>query len=873
MRDKKDEESAHSNPFAGLEKSRVLQEARVFNEMPINPRKCTLIITKILFLIYQGETIGQTEATETFFAMTKLFQNKDPTLRKMVYLAIKEMSTIADDVIIVTSSLTKDMTGKEDVYRAGAIRALTAITDASMLQGIERYMKQNLVDKTPAVQSATLVSALHLMKENAEVVKRWVNEVTQALNSKAPMAQYHALGLLYAIKQKDRLAVSKLVVSQMKSSAMRSPHAYCLLIRYAVKVIEDDPTNADRSLNEFLESCLRNKSEMVIYEAARALVNLPNVSQREQAQAVSVLQLLLSSPKPTLRFAAVRTLNKVAMAQPAALKACHLDMENLITDSNRSIATLAITTLLKIGNEGSIDRLMRQISTFMSEISDEFKIVVIDAIKSLCLKFPKKHSSLMSFLSSALRDEGGHDFKKAIIDTIISLVENIPEARESGLAQLCEFIEDCEFPDLLSRILHMLGQQGPRSPVPSKYIRFIYNRLILENSTVRAASVSALTKFGAQCEGLKESVCTLLRRCIFDGDDEVRDRACFCLRMLEDSPPPTVSKFLVNTLPLSLAGLERALLEYTSKPADAPFDLRVVPIETAPVRVDPILEEVAGISTKAKTEAAHAPSSRDVYQQQLMAIPAFASYGPLFKSSVAVDLTEKEVEYSVRCVKHIFATRAVFEFILINTLNDQKLENVKVVLSGGDQEIDAADVVTVPCPELPFEKPGVTYISIPLDPSIGTQSFSATMDFVVKDCDPETGECDEEGYPDSYQLEDVELALADLMQPVDKPNFGSAWEAMAEACEREDTFALTSMENITDAVNKIVSFLGMAACEKSNKVNVDRSSHTLLLGGVFVGGHEVLARARLAFDQGVNLQLTVRSADENTCDVVLAAVG
>ena len=30
----------------------------------------------------------------------------------MVYLCIKEMSGIAEDVIIVTSSLTKDMTGR-----------------------------------------------------------------------------------------------------------------------------------------------------------------------------------------------------------------------------------------------------------------------------------------------------------------------------------------------------------------------------------------------------------------------------------------------------------------------------------------------------------------------------------------------------------------------------------------------------------------------------------------------------------------------------------------------------------------------------------------------------------------------------------------
>ena len=63
---------------------------------------------------------------------------------------------------------------------------------------------------------------------------------------------------------------------------------------------------------------------------------------------IAVLQLFLSSPKPILKFAAVKTLNKLAQTQPQAVTACNLDMENLITDSNRSIATYAITTLLKV---------------------------------------------------------------------------------------------------------------------------------------------------------------------------------------------------------------------------------------------------------------------------------------------------------------------------------------------------------------------------------------------------------------------------------------------------------------------------------------------------------------------------------------------
>ena len=70
---------------------------------------------------------------------------------------------------------------------------------------------------------------------------------------------------------------------------------------------------------------------MVIYEAAHAIVNMKRTTSRELAPAVSVLQLFCSSQKPTLRFAAVRTLNKVAMTHPAAVTACNLDLENLIT--------------------------------------------------------------------------------------------------------------------------------------------------------------------------------------------------------------------------------------------------------------------------------------------------------------------------------------------------------------------------------------------------------------------------------------------------------------------------------------------------------------------------------------------------------------
>ncbi|KAM9389574.1 coatomer subunit gamma-2 [Phaethornis superciliosus] len=866
--DKKDEESGSgSNPFQNLEKSSVLQEARIFNETPINPRRCLHILTKILYLLNQGEHFGTTEATEAFFAMTRLFQSNDQTLRRMCYFTIKEMANISEDVIIVTSSLTKDMTGKEDVYRGPAIRALCRITDGTMLQAIERYMKQAIVDKVPSVSSSALVSSLHMMKISYDVVKRWINEAQEAGSSENVMVQYHALGLLYHLRKNDRLAVSKML-NKFTKSGLKSQFAYCMLIRIASKLLRESEERHESHLFDFIESCLRNKHEMVIYEAASAIIHLPNCTARELAPAVSVLQLFCSSPKPVLRYAAVRTLNKVAMKHPSAVTACNLDLENLITDSNRSIATLAITTLLKTGSESSVDRLMKQISSFVSEISDEFKVVVVEAISALCQKYPRKHSVMMTFLSNMLRDDGGFEYKRAIVDCIISIIEENPESKESGLAHLCEFIEDCEHTVLATKILHLLGKEGPRTPSPSKYIRFIFNRVVLENEAVRAAAVSALAKFGAQNESLLPSILVLLQRCMMDSDDEVRDRATFYLNVLQQRQIALNAAYIFNGLTVSVPGMEKALHQYTLEPSEKPFDMKTVPLATTPV-----FEQKSEIALVTSKPDKVAPSRQDIFQEQLAAIPEFKSLGPLFKSSEAVQLTEAETEYFVRCIKHIFTHHIVFQFDCTNTLNDQLLERVTVQM----EPSDAYHVICcIPAPTLPYNQPAMCYtlVHIPQDdPTAVACTFSCTMKFTVRDCDPNTGVPEDDGYDDEYVLEDLEVTVSDHIQKVLKPNFAAAWEEVGEDFEKEETFALSSIKTLDEAVNNIITFLGMQPCERSDKVPENKNSHTLYLAGVYRGGCDVLVRSRLALGDGVTMQVTVRSKEETPGDVILASVG
>jgi coatomer protein complex subunit gamma len=328
---------------------------------------------------------------------------------------------------------------------------------------------------------------------------------------------------------------------------------------------------------------------------------------------------------------------------------------------------------------------------------------------------PAKHRPLQVFLSNALRDEGGFEFKKAVLDALLDMMEVIPESKTEGLFHCCEFIEDCEFTALATRVLHLLGKEGPLlpSPQPAAFIRYIYNRVILENAPVRASAVSALAKFAARCDDLRPQIIPLLERCTDDDDDEVRDRAALYLRLLGEgdsravdaaasgpaSAPlapvnPEVAKALTRgLLPLPVASLAKALQLYQLRPAPGAFSFSALP-HVEVLAPPAAASEGGGYGYLSETRAAEAAvaaakiarakdrlataavasvatdavgggagtgsaSASDSAQEALLKIPEFASFGPLFRSSKVVELTEKELEYLVSVQKHVFANHIV----------------------------------------------------------------------------------------------------------------------------------------------------------------------------------------------------------------------
>jgi hypothetical protein len=54
-------------------------------------------------------------------------------------------------------------------------------------------------------------------------------------------------------------------------------------------------------------------------------------------------------------------------------------------------------------------------------------------------------------------------------------------------------------------------------------------------------------------------------------------------------------------------------------------------------------------------------SQEESYAEKLRSVPELVAFGPLFRSSEPVDLTESETEYVVRCIKHSFPQHLVLQ--------------------------------------------------------------------------------------------------------------------------------------------------------------------------------------------------------------------
>ncbi|TBU07971.1 subunit gamma of coatomer complex [Hamiltosporidium magnivora] len=502
-----------------------------------------------------------------YLYILRIFTSKDVYLRHVVYSVLPMIIKKTPDSYFGISVVSKDLgTIKQDNLKANSLSTLFMMIPPVMLNDFEKFVLQALLSNSIQRKSTAIrilyriLTDSNIEKQNSHIlVKKWT--LNHNFFTDKQITNYHSLALLYELKSSD---INSLLVLLKENKDRRGIPAF-FIIRLSTHLYKKNIKLCSEILKKYI-SC---KEEMYALEAIRSILTFQNDDILQFLPAiVSTLRSFLRSNRKIIKFAGLRVLQdltlkgtesssenlyletenyveeshkfkkeskKTSFVQNSfisAISQANKEIEDMISDSNKTTSLLAITILLKTGNEETIDRLISLIPEFIGTLPDSFKIILISALERMTLKYKEKGKEFLEFANKALTEKGTLKFKRHLIQVIERVIESYRnedvnvniynEFTENVLNILCSYLEDSQYYELSLDILYILSKFS----IQSKNYMHVLNRLILDNSWVRGGALMAMFRMGFVNKNIVVTAC-------YDEDEYIKNVSRFLYGLLE----------------------------------------------------------------------------------------------------------------------------------------------------------------------------------------------------------------------------------------------------------------------------------------------------------------------------------------------------
>lgn len=539
--------------FDEIRKDIVLINSNIFNDKSLNPSSCIENLIDLIYILNQSnkdQKLTTKEHENLFFSVTKLFNSKNNELRRIVFLFLNHFNIDPNTGFILTG-LLRDfiIQNNNEMLRINSLRLIGRVIDANNMTIIDSYIKGCITNNSSSeITSSSIICTLNLALKGNMIAKTWIGEINDKLNTaiKEPtLVAFHILLLLKEIKSTDKLYLIKTYNNLF--SHVKSQFATCQLIRYVKDIIKNDEIEDKKIYGQligFLELCSnKDGTEAIVLEAVRAILSLPNIKESLiQNSLKQLIRLLSLSNKNCIRYGALKTLNEICTEYSSSLALdIFVDLEKIIEKDkstiNVSFRSLALSIFLKVSkylSDNRLEKMLKMITDQFSLFKEELKVEIITICNNISQKNETKYKIYFNFFSSLMKLESSESTKIELIETIKWYINNTLEFKKQGIMCLAEFMEDCPYEKIKIIILDILGKESANISYKNQIIRYVYNRIILEEKSVRMAAISSLRNIAlTDKEGsLKNKILILLKNCLKDQDSEIRERTLMYIKQL-----------------------------------------------------------------------------------------------------------------------------------------------------------------------------------------------------------------------------------------------------------------------------------------------------------------------------------------------------
>ena len=895
--------------FDELRKDLTLQSASIFNEKNIQNDQCIEILINLIYLLNKGEKFSEKEKETIFFSATKLLHSANPILRRIIFLFVKHLNWWQSSFIL-TGSLITELNGEDDLIKPNCFRLLGQITDASSVNVVERLLKEAINNNNHEVASSALSCTLFMCLKGFPIAKTWINEISEKLNSslgEENLLTFHTLLLLKEIKKNDKLFLIKIfskITDSIGARNQRSQFALCQLIRYIAELLKsgDLEQNVKDNFCRFLEVSLYNLEESIKIEAARAIMQIPNMKSSIKKTTIATLCDLISSSNKIVRFSALKTLDKYIdeYAQNIAVD-IFLELEKIIEDNgtNSSIKSYAFSIFLKISKGLSDYRLEKMFKTFIEQYSkfkEDFKKKLIIISRNISRGNSFKNELYYNFFCSLFKLDASPQTKIEILEALIWFIYNDKELKLQSLLFLAESIFDCQYDVLKIRILNLLGKECDLVNNRSKLVRYIYNQIILESPMVRASAISALGEIGFKEKNMRQIIISLIENCLNDDDNEVRERAFMVSKALkavqeEKKEEEQFVNFVFpkkakNPSPIEELNIDliQSVLNSEKENLLKSEDIcqELVSILNDTEKISEILlkdkEETKKKEKKEKKKGADIGPKKEIPEEDYSSTMFSKIYGAPKIFTPYKKLTDQSAEYLTQYRKIVHDKIVVIDFEITNTIEFQIINDVSIDVDNLTSEgFDFDKTEIIPIKSLKTNESGHLYFKLLKDKDevYSSCSFNCTLKFDLQELDVKGNP---HGIPvkETYKLDKlVEISYADYYiknSKVNVDNFSEFWKQAEKAkySKAEEKMGLP-YNSIKNAAVKFSEIIGLDPLNDIDQIDTSVKKYEFVYAYINYFENLLFVKFQVIFnDQNKCLsQVLILSQDPSVPDMIV----
>ncbi|WVQ78541.1 hypothetical protein IAT38_000627 [Cryptococcus sp. DSM 104549] len=485
-------------------------------------------------------------------------------IKKMVYLYLVNYGRIRPDEINgAISGFLSDANDRNPLIRGLAIRTMSSIPLAPIVQALIDPLRHALQDSDPYVRKTAAIAVAKLYASDAgkRVIERegFVGMLRDLLADSNPTVVANCVAALVEISDRGDDIVLKLNINVagklVAALGECSEWGQIYILDSLLSFLPSSHLEAEQ-LAERISVRLQHANSAVVLTTIKVILYLMNYMEDEvlmralERKMGPPLVTLLSSG-PEVQYVGLRNILLIIQRRPAILQN---EVKVFFCKYNDPIyVKLAkLEIMYRLTREENVSEVLAELKEYASEVDVDFVRKAVRSIGRLAIKISGASDECISTLLGLMQTKISYVVQEAIV-VIKDIFRRYPNQYESIIATLCDHLDVLDEPEAKAAMIWIVGQYADRISNSEELLEDFAFTFKEEPAEVQLALLTAVVKlFIRRPTVAQELLPKVLKLATEEAENpDLRDRGFMYWRLLTANPTAARDIVLSEKPPIS----------------------------------------------------------------------------------------------------------------------------------------------------------------------------------------------------------------------------------------------------------------------------------------------------------------------------------